>query len=203
MRLASSLLVLSFVVTACSTAAPRGAAPGDRDASAPIVDAEGEDAGADEPDAAGADAGGLTPTGATALEVTVGAVKRTASRAQFGTDGSGAGRKLHIEAHEGGDPACPTEGSPTPKRTIIVAGLPASAAPGASFTKADGIAVTVIDFTGDQLPDEGGIGRTSAATVTVVAIDGERSVEIAVDAELEGGSVVGRAYATYCESLSE
>jgi hypothetical protein len=141
------------------------------------------------------------PTQTTSVDVAIGGVSRTLERAQFGRSKSDAGETLYIEAHEGGDPACPTEATPTPKRTVIISGVPRGAV-GTVYTKADGIAVSFLDFTGDQLGGKP-ISKASAATVTIIAVDGATSVELEVDATFAEGTAKGRVYATYCESLSD
>jgi hypothetical protein len=142
-----------------------------------------------------------TPTRKTTLESSMGGVVRTLVRAQFGSDRSDAGATIYLEAHLGGDPACPTETSPVPDYTLVVANIPRGA-PGQKFTLEDGVAVTYFDFKGDQIRGDVPLRKAAAATVTIVEIDGDTSVEIEVDATFAEGTVKGRAYATYCESLS-
>jgi hypothetical protein len=158
------------------------------------VTTEPDDAGAGEKD------GSLpVPPETTSVDVVIGGVSRTLERAQFGRSKDDAGETLYIEAHEGGDPACPTESTPTPKRTVIVSNVPLGAA-GTVYTKADGIAVSFLDFTGDQL-DGKPLSKATAATVTIVAIE-SMSVELDVDATFAEGTAKGRLYAEHCESLN-
>lgn len=159
--------------------------------------------GTNEPDPADASDAptGPTPTKKTSLESSMGGVVRMLVRAQFGNDRSDAGATIYLEAHLGGDPACPDETSPTTDYTLIVANVPRGA-PGQKFTLEDGVAVTYFDFKGDQIMGGAPFRKATAATVTIVEIDGDTSVEIEVDATFAEGTVKGRAYATYCESLS-
>ena len=140
----------------------------------------------------------LTPTKATSAQVVINGVTRTLERAQFGvtkSDGS-----LYIEAHEGGVAACPE--TETPKRTLIISGV-TKGAPGQTFTKSDGVTVSLLDFTGDQITSTPPSAKATAATITIVALDGEASVEIEVDATFAEGTAKGRVYATYCAAMSE
>lgn len=163
------------------------------------------DAGAEPPDGGADLLDGAAPpadTAKTSLEVEVNGVTRTLTRAQFGTDGAGAEQQLHVEAYQGGDPACPDEDAPTPNRTVVLAGVPGVAEPGDVFTEADDVAFALLDHTGDQLPAKP-IASATAVKVTVVKIDVPTSVELEVEATLEGGGrAAGRLFATYCESMT-
>jgi hypothetical protein len=150
--------------------------------------------------------GSLTPTMKTALTATINTVERLLDRSQWGSTAIDGGTGIYLEAHRGGDPACPTSSSPTPDYTLIVANIPRGAV-GAKYTMADGVRVAYFDFKGDQVTDGGGnpIVRATSAMVTIVAIDSaaQGSVEVEVDATFPSGTVKGRAYATFCQSLSD
>lgn len=137
------------------------------------------------PDSASPTSDGSSPTDAstsdspsgpstTALEADINGVKRALDRAQFGTEKDDAGAdRVYIEAHSGGDPACPDPdggAGPSPARTLIVSTVPRGR-PGDTFTKDDGIAVTLLDFTGDQIPIDPPFAKASAVKVTLVAVE--------------------------------
>ncbi len=190
-----------IVVAACSsegspsgtTSSSSGGESGGPD-SGLVVPAE--DAGAGE-DAGEADSGGPIPTKKTSLEATINGVVRTLDRAQFGV--TKADGTLYLEAHEGGVAECPE--TKTPKRTLIVRDVP-KGAPGARFTKSDGVGSVLFDFAGDQI-DSLKPTTASAVTVTIVDITDATSVEIEIDATFPEGTVKGRLYATYCAAMDE
>lgn len=106
-------------------------------------------------------------------------------RAQFGIETGGETR--HVEAFGGGDPACPSESSPTPQRTLVFAGV-GGATPKLSY----------FDFVGSGAP----LVKAKTLTITnvvkladVVAFD--------VDATFDNGTVKGHVAATLCDSLSD
>lgn len=140
---------------------------------------------------------GLAPTRKTTAVLTINSVVRTLERAQFGFDSDGT---YHVEAHEGGDPKCPDEHSPSPKRTLIVSGVKA-ADPGTKETKPD-VSAAFLDFAGDQIAD-GMPAKASAVTVEIVAIEGTTEIEIEVTATFPSGTAKGRVFAEFCQSLSE
>lgn len=193
-----ALLAVGLVLTlaACSSSSASPAPPsgsgqdaGEGDAGeAPVGDG---DAGGDAADA-------LSPTKTTSANVTLGGVSRTLERAQFGV--TKKDDTLYVEAYEGGVQACPE--TETPKRTLIVSGVP-KGAPGTSFTMKDGVTVSLVDFSGDQIPTTPPNAKATAATVTIVALETEKSVELAIDATFANGSAKGRVYATYCAAMSE
>lgn len=146
--------------------------------------------------------------GTTALEADINGVKRPLDRAQFGDERpDGGAQLLYVEAHSGGDPACPDAdggAGASPARTVIVANVPRAAA-GTSFTKADGVAVTLLDFDGSQIPGNPPFVKATALTVTVVAIDPAPTpsfVDLDLDATFAEGTVKGRIHAEYCASMS-
>ncbi|MBX3216866.1 MAG: hypothetical protein KF850_32830 [Labilithrix sp.] len=197
---------LAFALAACSTSetspAPAGGdgdAGGDTDTDAAVVE-PGRDAGAEASPSSACEGACKT----TALEADFGGVKRALDRAQLGVEpGDGGVVRLHVEAHAGGDAACPTQTSPTPDRTIVIAGVARGAA-GRTFTQADGARGAFFDFAGDLgLPP---LTRSTAMKITVVAEDVATPpgwVAFDVDATFPDGTVKGHLYATYCASLSE
>lgn len=152
-----------------------------------------------------------------AMAVTIRVEGRTGkvSRAQFGVTSaakSGTGRpELHVELHEGGDPACPTESSPTPERTVVVSGLPVADV-AATYGMPEGVRLTLLDF-GRALTEEPLLRATEIAITPVaqsidVASGGEGDgggpadfVAFEVRATLPGGELVGRVFAERCASL--
>lgn len=176
--------------------------PGAPDASSP-------DAG-DEPDA-GSDP--FRTCEATCTEVTLVATIDGASepfdRVQFGFTHTGDGRELYFEAYSGGDPACPTAQSPTPRMALVVSGIrePTDATP---QTRNDGLAVTLFDFAG-ALTDEP-LVRATTVTLTPRAFETceaeesascERFFAFDLDATLPGGRISGHGFARYCASLDD
>jgi len=204
---ATSVLV---PIVACSddpTTGPSVTPEGGADSTTPPAENDAA-TGADTNDPAKKDAS-LAPTGKTAVTATLNGVSRNVVRAQFGKSVADAAKEtFRIEAHDGGDPACPSQSSPTPKRTLLLAGVPRGF-PGTTFTKADGVSATFFDFADEQL--EGApLTKATAVTVTIVALDvpsappdGSAIVEIEVDATFAEGTVKGRVAATYCGSLSD
>lgn len=114
--------------------------------------------------------------------------------AQHGVDGADG---VYVEAHAGGDPACPTESSPTPRRTLIVRGVHAGVA--GAQTLADGVTVSLLDFGGDLVSAP--VVRASAAQVTVRAATLGVSVSLDVSATFAGGTIEGTLVAPHCASL--
>jgi hypothetical protein len=201
MRLHALVLLPLLAFAACSDDEKSPAGPGATsdagvDASSPSTDGGGELA-----DAGGSDASKASKT---ALEATINGVARSLDRAQFGTEKDDAGaERIYIEAHSGGDPACPDPdggAGASPARTLIVSTVPRGK-PGDTFTKADGIAVTLLDFTGDQIPTDPPFAKASAVKVTLVAVE-TSSVDLELDATFPEGTVKGRIHAEYCASLS-
>ncbi len=122
-------------------------------------------------------------------------------RGQFGTQTVDGGTGYHVEVHAGGDPACPTQNSPTPERSFVVTSIPHLAA-GQSATEADGVRAAYLDFAGDGSAP---LVKSTQIKVTVTAIDSAAKptwIAFDVDAKFPTGSVTGHVYATYCESLS-
>lgn len=150
------------------------------------------------PDAGSSDA--PKPTKKTTAVVDINGVKRTLERGQFGTTKDGADETLYVEAHEGGVEACPE--TETPKRTMIVSNVPLGAV-GDSFDEGDGVTVSFLDFTGDQITTDNPTTKATKAKVTLIAYGAEDSVEIEVEATFDEGTAKGRVFATYCEAMSD
>ena len=198
----SSVAGAVLLVVGCSSNGPPGVAgTGQPDANAPALEG-----GADGPEA-GSEASAPVCEGAckkTSLVVDVGGNKRALDRAQFGTQQSDAGAaQLHVEAHSGGKPECPTQASPTPTYTLIVSSIP-RAPPGAKASEREGVTSAFFDFKGDlNLPP-----FTKATSVTVSALVEDTATPPAwsafdVAATFKEGTVTGHVYAEYCASLSE
>ena len=172
--------------------------------SAPDASATGpaEDAGADD---AETNADAPAPTGQTSVDAKIGGVTHTLDRAQFGTETDDAGKpRAHVEAHLGGDPACPnTDGGAgaQPQYTLVVSNVPRGAV-GETFTKAaDGVTAAYFDFVGDQLTGAKPFTQATAVKVTIVASSSTK-LEFDVEATFPEGTVKGRIAAAFCQSLS-
>ncbi len=206
----------SFVLAAClvlacasSNKAAVTETETEMDASRAVVDDDAADAPEPKdataaPDAS--DAAAPACTGAcrtTSLVVTIGGETRSLNRAQFGTVAGDAGTLLHVEAHEGGKPECPSETSPSPAYTLIVSQVPHAATSG-SATERDGIRSVFFDFRGDLgLPP---LVRATAVTVTARVEDPAPTpawFAFDVVATFAEGTVSGHVYAEYCPSLSD
>jgi len=155
----------------------------------PIVDAGVPDAGVD----AGIDGGAMDAGGP--LVVTMGARRGVFERAQHGLQPDGG---LYVEAYFGGDPACPTQTSPTPDRTLIIAGLHAMP-DGGAISFSDGLRVTLLDFSGalTTLP----FVRATSARATPLSVTPGTLVVFAVEATFDGGTLQGSFSAAHCASL--
>lgn len=195
----SSLLAVAAACSKDETPTPgAGADAGTPDGSSSVTDGGG--GGGDDATTSDASSG----PSKTALEAKINGVARPLDRAQFGTEKDDAGAdRLYIEAHSGGDPACPDAdggGGTSPARTVIVSTVPRGK-PGDTFTKADGIAVTLLDFTGDQIPTDPPFAHATAVKVTLVAVE-TSFVDLDLDATFPEGTVKGRIHAEYCASMS-
>jgi hypothetical protein len=116
-------------------------------------------------------------------------------RAQHGVEPGGG---LYVEAHFGGDPACPGPMSPTPDRTLIIAGLRAPP-DGGALTEADGLRVTLLDFVGNLSPHPFDRAITARARPRYAAPG--VLVSFLLDATFDGGVVNGGFAAPHCASL--
>lgn len=146
----------------------------------------GVDAGLD----GGSDAGA-----ADFLVVTIGSRSGAFDRAQHGLEPDGG---LYLEAYFGGDPACPTQTSPTPERTLIIAGLHAMP-DGGAIRYADGLRVTLLDFSGALTSAP--FLRAVTARATPLSVVPGTLVSFSLEAAFDGGTVQGRFSAAHCASL--
>lgn len=116
-------------------------------------------------------------------------------RAQHGRAGAD---RVYLEAHSGGDPACPTMMSPSPRRTLVVSGVRVGTA---VQTEADGVTAALLDFTGELVSAP--IVRATAVRVTPRAINPGTSVSLEINATFPGGTITGSVVAPHCDSLDE
>lgn len=131
----------------------------------------------------------------TALAARFGETTRRLDRAQHGVDGPG---RLHVEAHLGGDPACPNERSPTPRHTLIVRGLRA-VGEGAAQTEAEGLSASLLDFTGELTTSPA--LRATAVRVMPRAYVAGQGVAFTLTATFASGTLTGSVFAPHCPSL--
>lgn len=189
-----SLVVAAFCLVSCAAVPPSPDGGGEVDAGLMSVDAGAlEDAGSSM-DAGAVDAGTFDD-GGTQLVGVVGARRGVFDRAQHGVEPDGG---LYVEAHFGGDPACPDMTSPTPSRTLIVAGLQALR-DGGVLTYAEGLRVTLLDF--DGVLTSAPLLRSTATRATAVDVQPGVSVTFTLEASFDGGSFTGRLVAPHCASL--
>jgi hypothetical protein len=151
--------------------------------------------------ATNADAGCDGPCTATNLVLAFGAKTATLTRAQFGYEPpeDGAVQKVHIEAHAGGSPECPTAASPTPDQTLLVIGVPGAVGP---FSSADGVRVVLFDFKdslGMPTPNVNALDVTGKVTSVTPGDAGVVSAEIT--ATFDGGTLSGTLRAERCTTL--
>jgi hypothetical protein len=200
---AIAVAVATFV--ACSDPSSASSPSGGGGSSSSSSSSSGSSTGDDGGNDASATTDALAPTGKTSVSAKIGGVTRTLVRAQFGTETDDAGEPLaHVEAHLGGDPACPSsdpDAAPTtqPDYTLVVGTIPRGN-PGDVFTKADGVTAAYFDFKGDQLTSAP-LTKASQVKVTIVASD-TSNFEIEIDATFAEGAATGRIAAAYCPSLS-
>ncbi|MEI8259294.1 MAG: hypothetical protein WCJ30_26800, partial [Deltaproteobacteria bacterium] len=152
--------------------------------------ASGGDAGADGgiPGCAGACA-------VTDLVATFGAHTGAFERAQHGTSGVDG---IYVEAHAGGNPACPSTTSPTPDRTLVISGLRPGTI-GVAQTEADGVTASLLDFVGTLISTP--VARATAVRVTPRYVDRGAFVSFGVEATFASGTVRGGFFAPHCASL--
>lgn len=170
------------VATACGTPAKR-CEPGECDR--PVDGGATMDAGVD---AGTVDAGDL-------LVATIGSRTGAFDRAQHGIEPDGG---LYVEAYFGGDPACPTQTSPSPDRTLIIAGLHL-VPDGGALTSADGLRVTLLDFSGALTSAP--FVRAITARATPRSVVPGTLVAFTLEATFDGGTAQGSFSAPHCASL--
>jgi hypothetical protein len=138
----------------------------------------------------------------TNLALTFGSSKESIDRAQLGFNAPAGGTQtLHVEAHFGGDPACPTATSPSPDRTVIFGNLPIPT----DATPVENTPVTLLDFKGTLSTSP--VDKATHAKLTPVAVKVSPATDafIAFDVEVTfpDGTMTGHVYATHCDSLDE
>ncbi len=133
--------------------------------------------------------------GGTALAAMFGSRRATFERAQHGNVGAD---RLLVEAHFGGDPACPTASSPTPRRTLTIRGIRATSD---ATPQTDGITATLFDFGGDLTSAP--LLRAMAAEVTPRAYLRDGSVSLTVTVTFAEGTITGDLVAPHCGSLDD
>lgn len=151
--------------------------------------------------AGGSAGGGAVDAGCTGSCATTDLVARfgtrtaTFDRAQHGVELDG---RLHVEAHAGGDPACPTMTSPTPLRTLVISGL-RPLTDGGVISFADGLRVSLLDFSGavTSAPLE----RAIDARATARWAEPGTLVSFQLTATFDGGTLSGGFSAPHCASL--
>jgi len=131
----------------------------------------------------------------TALDARFGATTRRLDRAQHGVDGPG---RLHLEAHLGGDPACPNDRSPTPRHTLVLRGVRAVAM-GEVQTETMGLTASLLDFTGELITSP--TARATAVRVEPRAYVAGQGVALTLTATFPGGTITGTVFAPHCPSL--
>lgn len=125
----------------------------------------------------------------------------------------GAPWELYVEAWEGGFTGCPKQDSPTPERTLILAGLavPHDASP---QTHADGAVARLLDYEGDIFAADQLVSRASSVVVTAAsshacpapgfACDAaEGFVALEVEATFAEGVAHGHVFAPHCDTLDD
>ncbi len=179
------------------------------DAGAPdagLVDAGAQGAGAPDagaPDAGSSDAGaadgGPVDSGCvgacatTTLSLSFGTAMAPLDRAQHGLEPDGG---LYVEAHAGGDSACPSMSSPTPLRTVIISGLRVG---GGVQTLDAGLRVTLLDFAGTLTTRP--LERAVFARATPRFVAPGQLVSYTLEVTFDGGTLTGGFAAAHCPSL--
>ena len=207
---------LATALAACGDDDDGPVAPGG-DAGALTDTGSATDDAPSEGDAGGADAS-RPCAGACAeltLSATFGGTTRAFDRAFYGITAaavaSSGAPELHVEATAGGGETCPTDSSPTPDRTLVVDGVPPGAT--AALDESSGVSVSLLDFTGELLPDAP-IARATALSVTVAFADvcvecvggappsdPDGAVALDVTATFAEGAAAGHVYAVHCDSM--
>lgn len=145
----------------------------------------------------------------TDITVTFSSQSKPLTRAQFGLVTSDGGATLiHLEAHDGGSAACPTESSPTTLRTLVVEDIPVPA-DGSVITSAQGVTAAFFDFEGSLLANSP-YAKASTLSLKPSALilddNGKLPSKLAVDIEMtfpDGGTLMGHAYAEHCTSMDQ
>ncbi len=118
-------------------------------------------------------------------------------RSHFGVSEGDA--ELYLEAYRGGADGCPSQDSPTPALTLVVAGIPRTLE--APIDKASGLSVVLFDFEG-ALGDVPLVRATEARLTPLSAcLEEGEAFGYALEAAFPGGTLSGQALATRCGSL--
>lgn len=133
--------------------------------------------------------------GGTALSAVFGSRRAGFERAQHGNLG---GDRLLVEAHSGGDPACPTMTSPTPRRTLSIRGVRATSDPA---PQTDGLTAALFDFGGDLTSAP--LLRASAVRVVPRAYLRDGSISLSVTVTFAEGTITGDLVAPHCPTLDD
>jgi hypothetical protein len=150
------------------------------------------------------------------LTVTLGDETATLERAYYGVtsprDSNTERWELYVEAYAGGADGCPTENSPTPDQTLIIAGV-AFPDDNVTTTDADGLSVSLLDFSGrlSTAPVESSRGEETTMLGWTVCRECPNLPDYFVYFEIDApfttetasadGEVTGRVLATHCPSL--
>lgn len=173
----------------CTTCLDAGSAGGGS-AGGAAVDAGGFDAGV-------VDAGCSGACATTDLLVRFGNRMASFERAQHGRQADG---RVYVEAHAGGDSACPSMTSPTPLRTLAIANLRVLP-DGGAVTFADGLRVSLFDFNGavTSAPLERAVDARAVARWLEPGV----LVSFQLTATFDGGTLTGGFVAEHCASLDD
>lgn len=148
-------------------------------------------------DAGVVDAGCVGACATTDLLVRFGARMASFERAQHGRQADG---RSYVEAHSGGDVACPSMNSPTPLRTLSIANLRVLP-DGGAVTFADGLRVSLFDFGGavTTAPLERAVDARAVARWLEPGV----LVSFELTATFDGGTLTGGFVAPHCASLDD
>lgn len=198
-------LVTLAAALSCSESSksePADAPPGDAAADAAV------DASADASSCEGA-------CKTTTLAVSKGSLSKPIERAQYGLVPPAASSTgdwaIRFELHAGGEAACPTQSSPTPDRTIVIAGVPHDAT---KLSLSDGMSVSLFDFDASFTSEP--LVRATSATIEVGArslctecfepkTSGPLPRYVAFDLAAAFGDVhlEGHGFAEHCDTLDD
>ncbi len=131
----------------------------------------------------------------TTLQAAFGSARGPFERAQHGNAGSAT---LRVEAHLGGNPACPDPRSPTPRRTLVLTGIRATA-DATPQTEAEGVRATLFDFAGELVTAP--LLRATAVRVVPRGWTRDGYVSLDVRVTFPGGAITGGLFAPHCPSL--
>ena len=182
------------------------------DGSAVDIPAVVEDAAVDTATASFSQCSGACAT--PSLKAVFGGANEPFERAVYGLEKDAQGNwRIYIEALNGGFSGCPQQNSPTPDRTLIIAGLPLPVAP-TTVSAAGGVTVSLLDFQGTLVATP--FAKALSASVTYVAADvcttcyGQTPpshaagfVALDLSATFADGVVSGHLYAEHCDSLDD